>query len=133
MYPRQAWLVSSLAYITCHLPTWSALSFFHLSLPSLFSGGFPNMTTIIVQWPQGPSPLLLRTQYHTVQERGGRSPETPQLRRGESGSLYTGVWRQLLALLPSGHGTSHRYSWNLCVFLSLPTRAAGRMEMSYLK
>ena len=48
------------------------------------------MTAMIVQWPQGRSPLLLRTQYHTVQERGGRSPETPQLRRGESGSLYTG-------------------------------------------
>lgn len=49
------------------------------------------MTAIILQWPQGRSPLLLRTQYHTVQDRGRRSPETPQLGRGKGGSLYLGV------------------------------------------
>ena len=101
MYPRQAWLVSSLAYIICHLSKWGALSFFHLSLPSMYSGWFPNkqppqlvvfvMTVIILQWPQGRSPLLLRTQYHTMQDRGRRSPETPQLGRGKGGSLYLGV------------------------------------------
>ena len=49
------------------------------------------MTVIILQWPQGRSPLLLRTQYHTMQDRGRRSPETPQLGRGKGGSLYLGV------------------------------------------
>lgn len=39
---RQASYTPSLAYCTCHLPTWSGLAFFLLSLPSMYRDQFTN-------------------------------------------------------------------------------------------